>query len=354
MSGTATPLPLLRWVPGLADLVPRIALGDLPTPVEPLALGVADDRAWVKRDDLTGEVYGGNKVRKLEFLLGEARRRGAGRVITAGALGSHHALATTVYGRRTGFAVSLVLSPQRPNAHVRRILRADRALGAEFRLVSRMELLPVGLLAERMARWRERPFVIPPGGSDALGTLGYVNAALELLDQVEAGRMPLPDTVHVACGTMGTVAGLAVGFALAGASIQVRGVRIVGRKVANRGRLGRLVRGTSALVRKAGGPAPPAERVVERVALPEEQLGEGYGRETEAGRHATERFRGAGLGLDATYTAKAAAGFLAFLERDPGGVHLYWHTLSHGIPRVEAKGPLPAIPERLRVLLDEA
>ncbi len=165
----------------LLSTLPRLSLGVTRTPVEALALeGEAVDRIWVKRDDRSADCYGGNKVRKLELLLGEARARQAERVVTAGAFGSHHALATTVYGRREGFQVTLVLCPQSVTEKVRRILRTNLELGAELRVVPRMELIPPALALARLRRSGGRPYVVPPGGSSVLGTFGYVAAEMEV------------------------------------------------------------------------------------------------------------------------------------------------------------------------------
>src|SRR5690606_7123727 len=136
-TGGDAPAPaLFRRFPELAARIPWLPLGSFPTSVEPLDLDgpvPSGVRLLVKRDDLGARPYGGNKVRKLEFILAEAKRRGAERLITVGAVGSHHALATTVYGRAHGFRVTLVLFPQQMNEHVRRILLLDYALGAELR-----------------------------------------------------------------------------------------------------------------------------------------------------------------------------------------------------------------------------
>ncbi len=344
-----SPPALFRRYPGLAGHIPWVALGGCTTPVETLRLEGVEGGAWIKRDDLTCEPYGGNKVRKLEFLLAQAQRQGAGRVITAGAAGSHHALATTVYSRMLGLPATLVLFPQPLTPHVRQVLRLDHALGAELRFTPRMEMVPAALLAARLAHRRERPVVIPPGGSDAVGTLGYVSAALELAEQVEVGEAPRPDVVHVATGTMGTAAGLALGFALADLPIRVMAYRITGRIVTNEWALRRLLRSTLRRLRQAGLKIPPLVEVLRRIELRHEQLGERYGRETEAGRRATEQFAQAGLTLDPTYTAKAAAGFLAAVEADPEHIHLFWHTLSATYPReTAAAADLIPLPEPFR------
>ncbi|MDP9149111.1 MAG: pyridoxal-phosphate dependent enzyme, partial [Myxococcota bacterium] len=118
---------------GEADAVRPLRLGRYPTPVERVALSFVrpSDEAelWIKRDDRTHEVVGGNKVRKLEWLLADARSRGARRLVTAGAAGSHHVLATTYFGRREGFDVEAVLVPQPRTAHVVDVLRASLGLG---------------------------------------------------------------------------------------------------------------------------------------------------------------------------------------------------------------------------------
>jgi 1-aminocyclopropane-1-carboxylate deaminase/D-cysteine desulfhydrase-like pyridoxal-dependent ACC family enzyme len=328
-------LPLFRRIPELERRIPRMPLGNFPTAIEPLDVTTrsgASRTVWVKRDDLTSRVYGGNKVRKLEFLLAEARRRGTGRLITGGALGSHHGLATAVFGTRVGLPVTLVLYPQPPSDHVRAVLDSARAAGAEIRRVGRMELVPVGLIRERFRHRAERPFLVAPGGSDALGTLGYVNAGLELLEQVEEGRAPRPDVVHVACGTMGTAAGLALAFALAGAPIRIRAVRVTPRILTNELTLRRLIRSAARRLHSLRGvgrgeAVALAAAVLERISLRHDHFGDGYGRATAAGRRATERFASAGLRLDSTYTSKAAAGLLQEIEANEEVVHLYWHTL---------------------------
>ena len=363
-------LPLFRRVPELASRVRWLSLGHFPTPVERLAL--PSGTLTVKRDDLTAVPYGGNKVRKLEFLIADALGAGAGRLVTAGALGSHHALATAVYGRAVGLPVTLVLFPQPVTPHVRRVLLTDVALGAELRFVPRMELVPGALLARRWAARHERAYVIPPGGSDALGTLGYVNAALELAEQVAAGELGPPGEVHVAAGTLGTAAGLAIGLALADLPTRVAATRITGRVVTNERTLAKLVRGALALL------APEVRLetgdVVARVEIRHGQIGAGYGEETEAGRAATAQLGALGLKLDPTYTAKAAAEALAALAAasaaravamDPrhgtasvarSPEPLFWHTLSAAEPPLDEEESvlLARLPERFRRCLDAA
>jgi 1-aminocyclopropane-1-carboxylate deaminase/D-cysteine desulfhydrase-like pyridoxal-dependent ACC family enzyme len=318
--------PLFRRFPALTGRLPWQPLGTFPTRIDRVVVRAPDgmDRAlFVKREDLCGDLYGGNKIRKLEFLLPEAKRRGSRRLITVGAAGSHHALATTAHGVASGFGVSIVLFPQDLTQHVKDIVLMDQALGAEIRWVRRMEFVPFAMWHARLT-WRDdRPFVIAPGGSDATGTLGWVGAGLELAEQIEAGEMPVPPVIHVAAGTLGTAAGLALGLAIAGIDTRIAATRITSRMITNDRAVAGLVRGAAAVLQKTG-EAMPVERALGMVEIRHGQIGRGYGRITDEARHALEAFGEAGLRLDGTYTAKSAAELLAGTEDMP----LFIDTLS--------------------------
>ena len=344
------PIALFESFPQLADRIPWLPLGRYPTPVQPLAVG---ENIFIKRDDLSAQPYVGNKIHKLEFLLAAARRRGARRLITVGAAGSHHALATTIYGKQQGFEVSLVLFPQPLTDHVRDILLLDAAYGAELRYTRRMETVPAALFAATMRYRREHAFVIPPGGSDAIGTLGYLNAALELAAQVARGELPRPDTIVVAAGTLGTAAGLALGFALAELPIDIVAARITSRMVTNERVLMRLIRGAEDILRRAGLSGGWAQAAFDLVELRHEYIGRGYGISTEAADVAASVLRGIGIHVDATYTAKAAAALLAEVKRAHGNV-LFWHTLSASEPPLPRDMSIDNLPAPFRSYLQSA
>lgn len=350
---------LFRRYPGLEDRIPWIPLGTFPTPIEMVRLTTPEGpvRVLVKRDDRTAALYGGNKVRKLEFLLAEAERRGSRRLITAGAAGSHHALATAVYGRARGFAVSIVLFPQPPSRHVAEILRADAEFGADIWWVRRMELVPLGIFRARLRHREDHPFVVAPGGSDALGTLGYVSAGLEIAEQVRGGHAPRPSRVFVAAGTMGTAAGLALGFSIAGLEVPIVATRITGRIVANERVLRSLVQGAMSRLHESGLRLPEIDDVMRLVSLSHEQIGRGYGHETDGSRSALERFGEAGIKLDTTYTAKAAAELMAAINPDAEreAPPLFLLTLSANQPQGQSDGNAPpAMPAAVSAYLAEA
>ncbi len=312
----------------------RIALGSYPTPVS--RLDVAGERLWVKRDDLTSALYGGNKVRKLELLLGAARDAGKTRILTLGAVGSHQVVATALYGAREGFTVDAILVPQPASRHAELNVRV--ALAHDLHAVA----CPAWSLAPAYvaSRWGSDAYFVPLGGSNALGSLGFVDAANELAAQVRAGELPEPEVVVVALGSGGTAAGLAVGFEQAGLRTRVLGVAVAPPTPVLRHMARRLAQKTAAL---AGLPVSGAVRAAKRIDVEGRWIGRGYGFPTEEGSAATETARAAGLELDPTYTAKA---FACALDVSRTGPVLYWHTLSTAplrplLEESEAAKPLP-------------
>jgi D-cysteine desulfhydrase len=309
--------------------IARLALGRFPTPVARVetlsAPGSGASELWVKRDDLTNEVYGGNKVRKLEWLLADARARGADRIVTIGAAGSHHVLATTYFGTRAGFRVEAVLVPQPRTDHVVEVLRAGIALGLHPVPVSSWAAVPFAV-ARRLGRGAR---LVTVGGSSVVGSMGYVHAARELADQVRAGELPEPDVCVVALGSGGTAGGLAAGFAAEGMRTRVIGVCVSAPPWALRAAALHLARAcaranarASARASGAVGAPPP------NLGMDTRFLGRGYGHPTELGRAATRDAHAAGLSLDPTYTAKAFACALWYVRSRRAARVLYWHTLS--------------------------
>ncbi|MCA8920594.1 MAG: pyridoxal-phosphate dependent enzyme [Planctomycetes bacterium] len=316
--------PCLRALCPTLDL-PWVPLGQFPTPVERLSgLDEATGaEVWIKRDDRSGALYGGNKVRKLELLLARACVDGDDAAVTIGAYGSHHALATAIYARALGLRAHLVLYPQPLTEHVLDDLLLDHAFGAELTRVSHPVFAPYR--SERVAARLGSAARIPAGGSNALGTVGFVEAGLELAAQVAEGALPCPDAIVVAAGTCGTAAGIALGCELAGLETRVVAVRVVPRLIANGLNLRRLRRGALALLRKAGLGAPLQSRVP--VTIETQQLGRGYGASTPAAEDAVRRMAAVGIEVETTYTGKAAAALFrpgAFAEQRV----LFWHTYS--------------------------
>lgn len=328
--------PLLDLCPRLGRHLRPLPLVEAPTAVEPLArlsarLGRGD--LWIKRDDRSHPTYGGNKPRKLAWLLARATARGRRSIVTAGAIGSHHAVATALFGGRAGLRVCALLTPQPVTAGVRESLVSHVALGTEVHLVRDTARLPVALGREMARRTigGERPMLVPPGGSSPTGTLGFVEAGLELAGQVRRGICPPPAEVLVALGSGGTAAGLALGLALAGLEVPVVGVRVVPRSWLPPLLPRLLAQAAAVLLARHGLPAALRAAARLRLEIEDAQLGPGYGHATPAALAAIDRFReDEGLELEPTYTGKAAAAFLDRAARagPRAGPRLLWHTFS--------------------------
>jgi D-cysteine desulfhydrase len=328
-------LPLHDRFPGTKALA-HVALAFLPSPIHALPelarqLGVRS--LSVKRDDVSGEAYGGNKVRKLEFLLGQALAEKRKSVITFGARGSNHVRATAVYGKQLGLRVHAILTPQQPTSYLEVNLLADRAAGATLHFVeSQQEALARStvLQIELVCNDGVLPFVIPFGGTVPRGTVGFVNAALELAAQIERGELPTPDVVYVPLGSMGTASGLAIGFAALGLSIQVIGVRVVPSEIASLARMRQVVEEALALLNRSDPAFPRLKHDSVQLHVRDGFFGDGYAQPTAEAYEAVALAAPHGLHLETTYTGKALAAVVAD-ARDgqlADKTVLFWNTYS--------------------------
>jgi len=312
--------------PALAETLPHLVLSERPTPVRELAgLGI-----WVKEDGAFGSGgWGGNKVRKLEWLIPDARRRGRRSILTFGGLGTNWGLATALYAREHGLETALALVDQPIDAHVSAQLARLGASGARiYRTHTKartVAMLP--WLLARGTRGGRPPYLLPAGGSSPVGGLGYVEAALEIAAQVEAGSLPEPAHVVVPVGTGGTASGLALGFQLAGLRSRVVGVVVNDQLRLDAPVFARLARRTAKLLERRGARLGELRLGPDMLDLTREQIGAGYGHPTEAAARAAALAAEEGLPLDPVYTAKAMAGLRALrAEGRLGDPVLFLHT----------------------------
>jgi L-cysteate sulfo-lyase len=297
---------------------PRLRFAHLPTPLEPLERlsgELGGPPVFVKRDDATGLAFGGNKTRKLEFLLADAREAGADTVITAGGLQSNHVRQTAAAANRHGFACHLVLQryldwPD-PAYLASGNLLLDGLLGAEVHIAppeqSRDEVM--ARLAERLAAEGARPYVIPAGGSNAIGGLGYAAAAGEILDQAEGLGVDVGAVVF-ATASGGTQGGLIAGFALEEAAVEVVGINVDVKDPALADKVARVAAGTADLLGLG------AAAVAGKVEIADGYGGEAYGVPTPEMQETLRRLaRREGLVLDPVYTGKAMAGLIGLVRQ---------------------------------------
>lgn len=307
--------------PELESSLPSIRLGRAPTPVRPLpGLGAGSNEIWLKDESVFGDGgWGGNKVRKLEWLIPEAKRRGRSTILTVGGLGTNWGLACALYGREHGLKTVLALIDQPVDEHVSQQMERLEHSGAEIHFThtkARTVAAVLGLMA------RHRPYFLPAGGSSALGALGGTEIALELAAQVNRGEMPKPSYVVTAVGSGGTAAGLLLGFALADLDTKVLAVVVNETLRLDSKSLLKLAHKSARLLRRRGASLPQLELKSEHLVVVNDQIGPGYGHPTESARRARElTSKQAGVKLDPVYTAKAMAGLLSVeATLDPGPV----------------------------------
>jgi D-cysteine desulfhydrase len=297
---------------------------------------------WIKRDDTTGGAEAGNKVRKLELLLGDALARGCDTVITCGGLQSNHARATALACASLGLASVLLLRVKEPHATPLPLdgnVLLDRLAGAEVRLVSHAEYAARTALMESVASELRtagrRPYVVPEGGSNGLGSLGYVTCMAEVREQMRLGlagsETPFDVVVH-ACGSGGTAAGVALGAAKHAVARRVRAVAVCDDRAYFETTIARIVGEARAWDGTLGEPAP--------LDVDDTAKGPAYAVSTPEQRATVLAVaRASGLVLDPVYTGKAMHGLRQAVERGEiarGARVLFLHT--GGLPGLLAQG----------------
>ncbi|WP_426020254.1 D-cysteine desulfhydrase [Brevundimonas sp. DWR2-3-1b1] len=291
----------------------RIRLAHLPTPLEPLprlseALGVD---LWIKRDDCTGLAGGGNKTRKLEFLLGAAFEQDADTLVTQGAVQSNHVRQTAAAAAAHGLACEIILEERTGSKASDYVgngnVLLDRLFGASIRTVPGGTDMVAELetTADAVRARGGKPYVIPGGGSNPIGALGYVDCAREIV--VQADEMDLEvHRIVTATGSAGTHAGLVAGLAVMGADIPVLGIGVRAPKEKQEANVFKLAEETAALL------GQPGRVTRERVVADCDYVGEGYGLIDQGVIDAlTLAARLDGIVLDPVYSGKAMKGLIA-------------------------------------------
>ena len=307
---------------------PRVRLAHLPTPLEPLPrlgekLGID---LWIKRDDATGLAGGGNKTRKLEFLLGDAFEQRADVLVTQGATQSNHVRQTAAAAAAHGLGCAIILEARTgstaPDYVGNGNVLLDRLFGASIRTVPAGTDMNAELEAEaeRLRGEGRRPYVIPGGGSNPIGALGYVDCAREIVTQADDLDLAI-DRIVTATGSAGTHGGLVAGLAVMGADVPVLGFGVRAPKARQEAMVLKLARETAALL---GRPDAVTE---EMVVADCDYVGEGYGLVDQGVIDAlVTAARTDGILLDPVYSAKAMKGLIARAAEFKGETVVFLHT----------------------------
>lgn len=288
----------------------RFRIATLPTPLQHLprlSQQLGGPQLYIKRDDLTGLAFGGNKTRKLEYLVADACAKGATHLITAGGIQSNHVRQTSAAARLAGMQAELVLQCPVTDPEPQGNYLIDRLLDARCHIIPADGDVNQGMedLAIKLREAGQVPYVIPVGGSSPVGALGYVSAMLELNEQLWDQGIPATHLYH-AGGSGGTQAGIVLGARLYGGEYDVCGVAVSGTSEQKIERASELVNETAALL----GVANPVTS--DDLRVDDSQVGEGYGIPTEATLEAMKLLAmSEAILLDPVYTGKAFAGMIA-------------------------------------------
>lgn len=327
--------PLLKRFPKLAERLNPIDLCQLPTPVN--ALTALGDNAWVKRDDLSNSIYGGNKTRKFEFIAADILRTKATHVVTLGGTGTNHGVATAMVCRELGLDCTVITFNQPDSPFVQK----NQALMSQFgaKIINAGSLLVAALrFYLNPCRLSQRYYFLAGGGGTALGTLAYVDAALELHQQVQDGDCPEPESIYVPAGSVATLAGLTLGCAIAGMKTKVIGIQIMDAHLGPveicTANVGNKLMQQALNIIEAKQPqltinCPP-------VILLNDWYSPGYGVQTPSTDNALVLAARNGLQLDQTYSGKTFDAFTQALDNTTKPL-LYWATYSSAQINYEAR-----------------
>ena len=310
---------------------PRARFAHLPTPLEAaprLGEALGGLNLWIKRDDCTGLAGGGNKTRKLEYLLGDALANDATTLVTQGAVQSNHVRQTAAAAARFGLKCEIILEERvATNAtdynNSGNVL-LDRLMGGKLRSVPAGTDMNAELakVADEVTQAGGKPYIIPGGGSNTVGALGYVDCAIELVAQANAMGLVI-DRIVTPTGSAGTHAGLVAGLALIGADIPVLGIGVRAPKETQEANVHKLAVETAALLGHA-------ERVTREMTVADcDYVGAGYGLVDDAVIDALKlAARTEALLLDPVYTGKAMKGLIALARqgRFKGETVVFLHT----------------------------
>ena len=297
---------------------PRLRFAHLPTPLEPmenLSRLLDGPNIWVKRDDCTGLAGGGNKTRKLEFLMADAEQQGADTIITQGAVQSNHARQTAAIAAKLGYECYLLLENRTGSDDPDFLANGNVLLDDIYN--ARLSDFPAGTdmnqemlsLAEELRVAGKKPYIIPGGGSNRIGALGYVNAAYELVGQCNDQGLKVDHIVH-ATGSTGTQAGLVTGLTAIHSGIDLMGISVRALKEAQEENVYRLACETAELI----GSSAALNR--SDVVANSDYVGEGYGMPTDGMIEAVEMAaRHESILLDPVYSGKGMAGLIDLVRQ---------------------------------------
>ena len=335
--------------------IPWISIGNFPTKIHRLSNFcdvVGFDDIWIKRDDQSSDKYGGNKIRKFEFVLADALKKRRKWIITYGGLGSNQTLAMTIHAKALGLKTIAVLVDQPITEHVIENLWLMHYFGAHISYAGNTAMAVLKTIWHYLTK--RGVYMVPVGASNPLGTLGYVDAMFELKRQVENGEAPMPKYIFIPVGSCGTYAGLLLGKKLLDLDVEIRGIKVTQMKMTSVKTIVKLANKALKLLKEHSREVPSVEISEKDVVLDRGYLGDGYGFPTVEGLRAmllmekTEHIE-----LEPVYTAKALAALIDFVKKEPDGPLLFWNTYnSVDFSEILEKLDVQKLPKKIRSVVE--
>lgn len=319
-------LPLFARYPIIEVQLQPQQFACLPTPV--MALDGLANNAWVKQDDLTHPSYGGNKIRKLDFILADIKRRQKKHVITFGATGTNAGVATAMMCYRNQLKCTVYLFEQPLTQTVKDNLALMQAYGAELIYCGSLLKTVLSFYCSRY-RLQHDSYFLWAGCSNSVATFSYINAAFELKQQIDNNELPEPEHIFVPVGSCSTLAGLTLGAKLCGLNSKVVGIRVAPAYLGpfpacTAGEVNKVIKQAAKQMQSWG--ISDLDRIP-TCTFSDDFYGEGYGIASEYSEKAIVRFKALGMKLENTYTGKAAAAFIEQLEKS-NKPQLFWQTFN--------------------------
>ena len=332
---------IFQKYPGLKN-IPWIKLTETPTPIEKLSnLGkeLEFNSLYIKRDDICNSIYGGNKPRKFEFVLADILKKNRKNIITMGGIGTNHGLAQTILCRQVEKVKNIKLNSyvfvfdQTLTSHVRKNLLLEQYYGSKLIYCKSMFSCILKILFKYI--FTPKCYFVWPGASRPIGTIGFVNAAYELKEQIDKSIVPEPDYIFLPVGSTGTAAGLLLGCEMQKLKTKIYGVCVTDLKFCNSIKVVELAFNTWKLIKKYDKSIPNIERndLFKRLIIDTNYFGGEYGLPTSEGINAIKLLkRTENLEFEPTYTGKTWAALIDFIKNNKENLKdkiiLYWNTLN--------------------------